>query len=322
MLRHGIPTARTAVFSNRTDARNYIESLAEAPCREGGRADRRQRGVRLRFEGGGARGDRLDDGRGGGVRGGRPHRAHRGAPHRARGLRQGLHGRPDVGPDAVLLRLQAGADGDEGPNTGGMGAYSPPLWLDEASSRPIHREITEAAVAAMAAEGLPYRGVLYPGLMITADGPKGDRVQLPLRRPGDAGAAPAPQVRPAGDLLGRRQQPPPRRRDRVVGAGLRRRRHGLRRLPGRLRDRLPHRRPGLGRARTSSSSTPGRRWRTTAASSPAAAACSPSSPRARPAGGAREGLPQRPAHPLHARATTAATSPPRPRTRAWSRPRA
>jgi phosphoribosylamine--glycine ligase len=63
-------------------------------------------------------------------------------------------------------------DGDDGPNTGGVGAYSPALWLDEATERHIHQNITEAAIAAMAEEGTPYKGVLYPGLMITDDGPR------------------------------------------------------------------------------------------------------------------------------------------------------
>ncbi len=63
-------------------------------------------------------------------------------------------------------------DGDEGPNTGGMGAYSPPFWLDEPLEPLIHETITEAAVHAMREEGAPYRGVLYPGLMITRDGPR------------------------------------------------------------------------------------------------------------------------------------------------------
>lgn len=64
------------------------------------------------------------------------------------------------------------SDGDQGPNTGGMGAYSPPLWLDEALEPFIHENVTEAAVRAMMDAGSPYRGVLYPGLMITPDGPK------------------------------------------------------------------------------------------------------------------------------------------------------
>ena len=63
-------------------------------------------------------------------------------------------------------------DGDRGPNTGGMGVYSPPSWLPEATAEAIRRDVTERAVRAMAEAGRPYRGVLYPGLMITADGPR------------------------------------------------------------------------------------------------------------------------------------------------------
>ena len=63
-------------------------------------------------------------------------------------------------------------DGDTGPNTGGMGAYSPaPVMDDEMTDRAM-REIVEPTVRAMAAEGMPYQGVLYAGLMITSDGPK------------------------------------------------------------------------------------------------------------------------------------------------------
>ena len=63
-------------------------------------------------------------------------------------------------------------DGDEGPNTGGMGVYSPPGWLTDDDATRIQRDVTERAVAAMAASGREYRGVLYPGMMVTADGPK------------------------------------------------------------------------------------------------------------------------------------------------------
>ncbi|MHB0871177.1 MAG: phosphoribosylamine--glycine ligase [Chloroflexota bacterium] len=63
-------------------------------------------------------------------------------------------------------------DGDEGPNTGGMGAYSYPRFATPELMATIQRTILEPTVAAMAAEGRPYSGVLYAGLMITADGPK------------------------------------------------------------------------------------------------------------------------------------------------------
>ena len=63
-------------------------------------------------------------------------------------------------------------DGDEGPNTGGMGAYSPAPVMTEALVAQTMREIIEPTVATLAARGTPYKGVLYAGLMITADGPK------------------------------------------------------------------------------------------------------------------------------------------------------
>ena len=63
-------------------------------------------------------------------------------------------------------------DGDKGPNTGGMGAYSPaPVMTPEMTARTME-EIVLPTVRAMAAMGAPYRGVLFAGLMITRDGPK------------------------------------------------------------------------------------------------------------------------------------------------------
>jgi phosphoribosylamine---glycine ligase len=63
-------------------------------------------------------------------------------------------------------------DGDKGPNTGGMGAYSPAPNIDEAMAERIMREIVTPTLKAMRALGSPYKGVLYAGLMITAEGPK------------------------------------------------------------------------------------------------------------------------------------------------------
>jgi len=63
-------------------------------------------------------------------------------------------------------------DGDRGPNTGGMGVYSPPSWLDEATAERIRCDATEATVRAMMEEGRPYRGLLYPGIIVTAQGPQ------------------------------------------------------------------------------------------------------------------------------------------------------
>ncbi len=63
-------------------------------------------------------------------------------------------------------------DGDRGPNTGGMGAYSPPGFFTEELAQKVMGTIMEPAVRAMAWEGKPYKGVLYAGLMVTPDGPK------------------------------------------------------------------------------------------------------------------------------------------------------
>ncbi len=63
-------------------------------------------------------------------------------------------------------------DGDEGPNTGGMGAYSPAPILSEAMCERVMAEIIRPTVAALSKRGIAYRGVLYAGLMIDAEGPK------------------------------------------------------------------------------------------------------------------------------------------------------
>ncbi|MGM0444104.1 MAG: phosphoribosylamine--glycine ligase [Fibrobacterota bacterium] len=63
-------------------------------------------------------------------------------------------------------------DGDQGPNTGGMGAYAPAPVVDDALLQRVETEIIQPTLAAMKAEGTPYRGLLYTGIMITAEGPK------------------------------------------------------------------------------------------------------------------------------------------------------
>ncbi|RMF61366.1 MAG: phosphoribosylamine--glycine ligase [Calditrichaeota bacterium] len=63
-------------------------------------------------------------------------------------------------------------DHDQGPNTGGMGAYAPAPVIDKEMLARIRGEIIEPTIKGMALEGRPYRGVLYTGLMITEDGPR------------------------------------------------------------------------------------------------------------------------------------------------------
>ncbi len=63
-------------------------------------------------------------------------------------------------------------DGDTGPNTGGMGAYSPALAMSEETSARITRDIVNPTLAAMAELGSPFKGVLFAGLMLTEAGPQ------------------------------------------------------------------------------------------------------------------------------------------------------
>ena len=63
-------------------------------------------------------------------------------------------------------------DGDKGPNTGGMGAYSPAPVMTEALCTQVMEEMIKPTLRALKAMGSPYKGVLYAGVMVTKDGPK------------------------------------------------------------------------------------------------------------------------------------------------------
>jgi phosphoribosylamine--glycine ligase len=78
----------------------------------------------------------------------------------------------EVVPLAVAQDHKTVFDGDRGPNTGGMGAYSPVARVDATLARRIMESIVTPTIRALAAEGAPYRGVLFTGLMLTAGGPK------------------------------------------------------------------------------------------------------------------------------------------------------
>ncbi|MBL8659844.1 MAG: phosphoribosylamine--glycine ligase [Rhodospirillales bacterium] len=78
----------------------------------------------------------------------------------------------DIVPLASAQDHKAAYDGDEGPNTGGMGAYSPAPVLDESLTRAVMETIVRPTVDALKAEDRPYKGVLYAGVMVTTDGPK------------------------------------------------------------------------------------------------------------------------------------------------------
>jgi phosphoribosylamine--glycine ligase len=91
------------------------------------------------------------------------------------------------GPEVSILSLTDGTtiyplapscdykrayEGDAGPNTGGMGAYTPTKLVDEAMVNEIHRTILQPTIDEMARRGTPMVGVLYAGLLLTTDGPK------------------------------------------------------------------------------------------------------------------------------------------------------
>lgn len=80
---------------------------------------------------------------------------------------QGEH----VSAEVAACDYKRADDDDEGPNTGGMGAYTPPeFWTPELAAQ-IRREVLEPVAKGMVADGSPYSGVLYAGLMLTEDGP-------------------------------------------------------------------------------------------------------------------------------------------------------
>ena len=63
-------------------------------------------------------------------------------------------------------------DGDKGPNTGGMGTYSPTPFLKEGELAEVGQKILQPWLAGCVAEGIDFRGIIYPGVMLTKDGPK------------------------------------------------------------------------------------------------------------------------------------------------------
>jgi phosphoribosylamine--glycine ligase len=112
-------------------------------------------------------------------------------------------------------------DGDTGPNTGGMGAYSPAPVFTEALEAEVIERIIEPTVKAMARDGRPYNGVFFAGLMLTSEGPKlieyncrfgdpecqvlmmrfeGDLVELLLAAATDGGLASASRPRLSDDF--------------------------------------------------------------------------------------------------------------------------
>jgi phosphoribosylamine--glycine ligase len=172
MERHGIPSARSASFTDLEAALEHLERLGDAPVvvkadglaagkgvtvaerpREAEAAVRACLEVRV-FGDAGARvviEERLE-----------------GPEVSAFALSDGR----DVLPLALAQDFKRADDGDAGPNTGGMGACSPVPGVPEEDERAIWDGIVRPTIRAMEQEGVRYRGLLYAGLMLTADGPK------------------------------------------------------------------------------------------------------------------------------------------------------
>jgi phosphoribosylamine---glycine ligase len=75
-------------------------------------------------------------------------------------------------PLAAAQDFKRVGDGDTGPNTGGMGAYSPVPWFGDPATAEAARRLHEPLLAELAHRGIPFSGCLYAGLMLTADGPR------------------------------------------------------------------------------------------------------------------------------------------------------
>jgi phosphoribosylamine--glycine ligase len=85
---------------------------------------------------------------------------------------QGVTDGRDVIPLAPARDFKRAMDADQGPNTGGMGAYSPPAGADDGLVATLTESVLRPAVRELAARGLDYCGVLYAGMMLTEAGPR------------------------------------------------------------------------------------------------------------------------------------------------------
>ncbi|MDP6822401.1 MAG: phosphoribosylamine--glycine ligase [Dehalococcoidia bacterium] len=172
MARHGIPTAGFATFQSIRESMSHIDTLPEGP-------------VVVKADG-------LAAGKGVIIAESR-REASDAVAEMIRGQMFGDAGSTVVieeymeGPEVSVFAFVDGRtvsnevsacdykrayDGDSGPNTGGMGAYTPPeFWTPELAAR-IRAEILEPTAAAMDAEGASFTGILYAGLMLTESGPR------------------------------------------------------------------------------------------------------------------------------------------------------
>lgn len=171
MERHGIPTARSGVFTETAEASRFAASL-------GGRCAVKADGLAL---GKGvlicrdmAQADEaIDQMLNRGVFGEAGRRIV--VQELLEGIEISLHALCDGGTARLFPTSQdhkRALDGDQGPNTGGMGTYSPAPFLSNAELISVGRRIIDPWLAGCRKDGIDFRGMLYPGLMLTREGPK------------------------------------------------------------------------------------------------------------------------------------------------------
>jgi phosphoribosylamine--glycine ligase len=170
--RHGIPGARARDFMDAAKAKAFLEELGEPPYVIKADGLAAGKGVIIAEDRGEAE-RAIDDCL---IRGAFGDAGRRivieehlvGEEVSALALTDGEH----VVPLDTSQDHKRAEDGDKGPNTGGMGAYSPVPFVDAATWSTIVRDILEATIRALREEGTVYRGVLYAGIMLTDAGPK------------------------------------------------------------------------------------------------------------------------------------------------------
>ena len=171
MEAHGIPTARSGTFNDPSEAKKFAATL-------GGRcavkADGLALGKGVLLTGSVSEAERAVDeimvSRAFGAAGARVV-----IQEFLEGMEISLHAICD-GSTAKLFPTsqdhKRALDGDQGPNTGGMGAYSPAPFLSEEDLAATRKQILDPWLRGCAEEGVDFRGILYPGVMLTKSGPK------------------------------------------------------------------------------------------------------------------------------------------------------
>ncbi|MFN8508228.1 MAG: phosphoribosylamine--glycine ligase [Dehalococcoidia bacterium] len=170
MVRHGIRTATARSFTDYREACAYVESLNDRPCvvKSSGLAAGKGvivcNGTRDALEALDIAMVRRDFGSAGDTVL---------IEQRLYGWETSCHAFCD-GKTAAMMPFSTdykrAQDGDKGLNTGGMGAYSPSKLVTKEMAEEVRREVVERTLAGMIAEGAPFSGTLFPGLMVSADG--------------------------------------------------------------------------------------------------------------------------------------------------------